>query len=58
MTDGISNFIERLRGYVRNMTEENQEKSMKYLELFFELFENIIINSIYYLNLFILIYLK
>ena len=32
MTDGVSNFIERLRGYVRNMTEENQEKSMKYIQ--------------------------
>jgi len=32
MTDGISNFIERLRGYVRNMTEENQQKSMKYIQ--------------------------
>ena len=32
MTDSISNFIERLRGYVRNMTEENQKKSMKYIQ--------------------------
>jgi hypothetical protein len=32
MTDNISNFIERLRGYVRNMTEENQQKSMKYIQ--------------------------
>ena len=32
MTDSISNFIERLRGYVRNMTEENQQKSMKYIQ--------------------------
>ena len=32
MTDGISNFIERLRGYVRNMAEENQQKSMKYIQ--------------------------
>ena len=32
MTDGISNFIERLRGYVRNMSEENQQKSMKYIQ--------------------------
>jgi hypothetical protein len=32
MTDSISNFIERLRGYVRNMSEENQQKSMKYIQ--------------------------
>ena len=32
MTDSISKFIERLRGYVRNMTEENQQKSMKYIQ--------------------------
>ena len=32
MTDSISNFIERLRVYVRNMTEENQQKSMKYIQ--------------------------
>jgi hypothetical protein len=32
MTDGISSFIERLRGYVKNMTEENQQKSMKYIQ--------------------------
>jgi len=31
-TDNISNFIERLRGYVRNMTEENQQKSMQYVK--------------------------
>ncbi len=32
MTDGISSFIERLRGYVKNMTAENQSKSMKYIQ--------------------------
>ena len=32
MTDSISGFIERLRGYVKNMTEENQSKSMKYIQ--------------------------
>lgn len=32
ITDNISNFIERLRGYVRNMTEENQQKSMQYVK--------------------------
>lgn len=32
MTDSISSFIERLRGYVKNMTEENQKKSMKYIQ--------------------------
>ena len=32
MTDGISNFIERLRGYVKNMTADNQSKSMKYIQ--------------------------
>ena len=32
MTDGISSFIERLRGYVKDMTEENQMKSMKYIQ--------------------------
>ena len=32
MTDSISKFIERLRGYVKNMTEENQQKSMKYIQ--------------------------
>ena len=32
MTDGICNFIERLRGYVKNMAEENQQKSMKYIQ--------------------------
>jgi hypothetical protein len=32
MTDSISSFIERLRGYVKNMTEENQNKSMKYIQ--------------------------
>ena len=32
MTDGISNFIERLRGYVKNMTPDNQSKSMKYIQ--------------------------
>ena len=32
MTDDISKFIERLRGYVKNMTEENQQKSMKYIQ--------------------------
>jgi len=32
MTDNISNFIERLRCYVKNMTEENQQKSMKYIQ--------------------------
>jgi hypothetical protein len=32
MTDGISSFIERLRGYVKNMTAENQQKSMKYIQ--------------------------
>jgi hypothetical protein len=32
MTDSISNFIERLRGYVRSMSEENQQKSMKYIQ--------------------------
>ena len=32
MTDSISNFIERLRGYVRNMSDENQQKSMKYIQ--------------------------
>lgn len=32
MTDNIYSFIERLRGYVRNMTEENQQKSMKYIQ--------------------------
>jgi hypothetical protein len=31
-TDNISNFIERLRGYVRNMTEHNQQKSMQYVK--------------------------
>lgn len=32
MTDGISNFIERLRGYVKNMAADNQSKSMKYIQ--------------------------
>ena len=32
MTDSVSSFIERLRGYVKNMTEENQIKSMKYIQ--------------------------
>ena len=32
MTDSISSFIERLRGYVRNMSTENQQKSMKYIQ--------------------------
>ena len=32
MTDSVSSFIERLRGYVTNMTEENQKKSMKYIQ--------------------------
>ena len=32
MTDSISSFIERLRGYVKDMTEENQMKSMKYIQ--------------------------
>lgn len=32
MTDSISSFIERLRGYVKNMSEENQHKSMKYIQ--------------------------
>ncbi len=32
MTDSISSFIERLRGYVKNMTQENQQKSMKYIQ--------------------------
>jgi hypothetical protein len=32
MTDSISSFIERLRGYVKNMSEENQQKSMKYIQ--------------------------
>jgi hypothetical protein len=32
LPDSISSFIERLRGYVRNMTEENQQKSMKYIQ--------------------------
>jgi len=32
MTDNISDFIERLRGYVKNMTEENQKKSMQYIQ--------------------------
>ena len=32
MTDSVSSFIERLRGYVKNMTEENQKKSMKYIQ--------------------------
>lgn len=32
MTDGISSFIERLRGYVKNMTPDNQSKSMKYIQ--------------------------
>ena len=32
MTDSVSGFIERLRGYVKNMTEENQNKSMKYIQ--------------------------
>ena len=32
MTDGISNFIERLRGYVKNMTTDNQSKSMNYIQ--------------------------
>lgn len=32
ITDNISNFIERLRGYVRNMTEHNQQKSMQYVK--------------------------
>ena len=32
ITDNISNFIERLRGYVRNMTEQNQQKSMQYVK--------------------------
>ena len=32
MTDGICSFIERLRGYVKNMAEENQQKSMKYIQ--------------------------
>lgn len=32
MTDSISSFIERLRCYVKNMTEENQQKSMKYIQ--------------------------
>lgn len=32
MTDNISNFIERLKGYVKDMTEENQKKSMKYIQ--------------------------
>ena len=32
MTDGISNFIERLRGYVKNMTANNQSKSMNYIQ--------------------------
>ena len=32
MTDGISSFIERLRGYVQNMTADNQSKSMKYIQ--------------------------
>ena len=31
ITDNISKFIERLRGYVRNMTEQNQQKSMQYV---------------------------
>lgn len=32
MTDSISSFIERLRGYVKNMSKENQQKSMKYIQ--------------------------
>ena len=32
ITDNISKFIERLRGYVRNMTEQNQQKSMQYVK--------------------------
>lgn len=32
MTDGISSFIERLRGYVKNMAADNQSKSMKYIQ--------------------------
>lgn len=32
ITDSVSGFIERLRGYVKNMTEENQSKSMKYIQ--------------------------
>lgn len=32
MTDNISKFIERLRCYVKNMTEDNQQKSMKYIQ--------------------------
>jgi hypothetical protein len=32
ITDNVSNFIERLRGYVRNMTEHDQEKSMQYVK--------------------------
>ena len=32
MTDGISNFIESLRGYVKNMTADNQSKSMNYIQ--------------------------
>ncbi len=32
MTDGISSFIERLKGYVKNMAADNQSKSMKYIQ--------------------------
>jgi len=32
ITDKVTNFIERLRGYVRNMTEHNQQKSMQYVK--------------------------